>query len=81
MDVGRVWENFHHLVQDPFQRFHAQIRLHIEAHGLGEHIAVARHIDFRDDRNAPFGGVSLQLAALVLRVVLTRVAGHVLVRR
>ena len=81
VDVGRVGEHLYHLVQYLLQCLHALIRLHIEAHGLGEHIAVARHVDFRDDRNAPFGSVSLQLAALVLRVVLSRVAGHVLVRR
>ena len=81
VDVGRVGEDIHHLVKDILQRSHALIALHIEAHGLGEHVAVARHVDFGDDGHTTLSGIGIQFAALVLRVVVASIANHVFAGR
>ena len=81
VDVGRVGEDIHHLVKDILQRSHALSALHIEAHGLGEHVAVARHVDFGDDGHTTLSGIGIQFAALVLRVVVAGIANHVFAGR
>ena len=54
MDVGRIDEDFSHLVENVFQLFHSLCRLHGMPHGAGESCAVSWHVDFGNHRDAVF---------------------------
>ena len=81
VDVGGVGEDLDHFIENLLQGFHALVGLHGEAHGIGEHVAVAGHVDFGNDGHAALSRISLQLATLFLRVIVAGVANHVFVGR
>ena len=77
MDVWGIGKHFHHLVENVLEGLDALVGLHGEAHGFGEDVAVARHVDFGDDGHAVLGSVSLNLTTVVLGIVLAGIARHV----
>ena len=77
VDIGSKGESCHHLVEDILQSSHALVALHREAHGLGEGIAVAGHVDFGNDGHAALCRVGFEFLALLLRVVAAGVARHI----
>ena len=76
MDVGRIDEDFSHLVENVFQLFHSLCRLHGMTHGAGESCAVSWHVDFGNHRDAVFRCRLHYLTAFLLRVVMSSEARH-----
>ena len=77
MDVGGVGEHLHYFVEYILECLDALVGLHGEAHGFGEDVAVARHVDFGDDGHAALGSVGLDFTTLGLRIVLAGIARHI----
>ena len=77
--VGSPCESGSHFVENLFKGGASPCALHVETHGLGEHIAVSGHVDFGYDGDAVLGGIILYLTAFCLRVELAGVACHVAV--
>ena len=72
--VRGFWKYLGGLFEYDFQSLFALVGLHVEAHGVLEHVAVARHVNFGYDGDAALGSISLHLLALLLGVVLAGVA-------
>ena len=75
MDI-RPAERVEDLVQQLPQDGFPLRGLHPEAHRAVKRAAMARHIEFGNQRHAPFPAVGVQLAHLVLRIKLSRLAQH-----
>ena len=79
MDI-RPAEHVEDLVQQLPQDGFPLRGLHPEAHRALERAAVARHVEFRNQRHAPVAAEGIQLTHLVLRVEHPGLAEHVLRR-
>ena len=77
VDIGGKGECFHHFVEDILQSSHALVALHRKAHGLGEGIAVAGHVNFGNNGHAALCRIGFEILALLLRVVAAGVARHI----
>ena len=76
MQIGCQREGASEFGKNGLHLTHALKGLHGVAHGTLEGGAVARHVDFRNHRDAILAGIGFQLATLLLRVEATLVACH-----